>query len=365
MKRIYALLLALALGVSAVGCSKKDEGVAGETTMESSAEKAQDAQNAENADDLIKIDELGIKFEFPQSWQTSENLNPMLLGPVDEPLNPMYGRITYDFISSEKLAEIEGKGEDFGSQEEAESFWKEVFSSQKKIADIIIVHKDRIDNMGSIGEYTKFENNELIGENGNLAYYFSYNEPDADGLSEESATLYRGLYEDKEKVKESIKTFEPHSPDDKLAQVGSVPDFSAKDINGNDVDMSIFKGSKLTMVNIWATYCSPCIDEMPELQQLYEEMKANGVNVVGIIGDTPDAENEEMARKIVDVKGVGFTNIIPDTNLKKGLVSTIVGYPTTVFIDGEGNMVGKPVVGSRSKEEYKNIIESVLVGMQE
>ncbi|KDR95762.1 Thiol-disulfide isomerase or thioredoxin [Peptoclostridium litorale DSM 5388] len=356
MNRIYALLLVLALAVSATGCSKKDEKAAGETNMESSQE---------NAEDLIKVDELGIQFEFPQSWQNSENLNPMLLGPVDEPSDPIYGRITYDFISSEKMKEIEEKGDSFETQEEAEGFWKDVFSTQKKIADIVILHKDRIDGMEDVGKYTQLKNNEIIGENSGLVYYFSYNEPDTKGLSEESKRLYSKLYGDRKKVKDSVGIFKPHSPEDKLAEVGSIPDFSAKDTKGKDVDASIFEGHKLTMVNIWATYCSPCIEEMPELQGLYEEMKGRGVNVVGIIGDTPDAENEEMAMKIIDVKGVEFTNIIPDGRLKDGLISTIVGYPTSVFIDKDGNMVGKPVVGSRSKEEYESIIDGILKEMQE
>lgn len=356
MNKIYALLIALALAVSAAGCSKKDEKAADEINVESSQE---------NAEDLIKVDELGIQFEFPQSWQNSENLNPMLLGPVDEPSDPIYGRITYDFISSEKMKEIEEQGDSFETQEEAEGFWKDVFSTQKKIADIVILHKDRIDGMDDVGKYTQFKNNEIIGEGSGLVYYFSYNEPDTRGLSKESERLYSKLYGDSKKVKDSVKIFKPHSPEDELAEVGSIPDFFAKDINGKDVDESIFEGHKLTMVNIWATYCSPCIEEMPELQELYEDMKANGVNVVGIIGDTPDAENEEMARKIIDVKGVKFTNIIPDSGLKDGLISTIVGYPTSVFIDGEGNLIGKPVVGSRSKEEYENIINGILKGIQE
>lgn len=141
---------------------------------------------------------------------------------------------------------------------------------------------------------------------------------------------------------------------------GQMPSFQAKDINGSDVDNTIFEGKKLTMVNIWGTFCPPCVYEMPELQKLSEEMKDQGVAVVGIIGDTPDAENEEAARAIIAEKGVKFTNIVPDEAIINGLLISIQAFPTSVFVDGEGNIVGAPVVGAHSMEEYKEIIQGML-----
>jgi len=142
-----------------------------------------------------------------------------------------------------------------------------------------------------------------------------------------------------------------------------MPSFQAKDINGADVDNEIFEGNKLTMVNIWGTFCPPCVYEMPELQKLSREMKDQGVAVVGIIGDTPDEENEETARAIIAEKGVEFTNIIPDEAIIGDLLIYIEAYPTSIFVDGEGNIVGAPVVGARAAEDYKEIIEGMLSQM--
>lgn len=142
-----------------------------------------------------------------------------------------------------------------------------------------------------------------------------------------------------------------------------MPSFQTKDINGADVGNEIFEGNKLTMVNIWGTFCPPCVYEMPELQKLSEDMKDQGVAVVGIIGDTPDAENEEAARAIIAEKGVGFTNIIPDEAIIDGLLMYIEAYPTSIFVDGEGNIVGAPVVGAHAAEDYKEIIEGMLSQM--
>lgn len=67
--------------------------------------------------------------------------------------------------------------------------------------------------------------------------------------------------------------------------------------NGNDVDKSIFTDKKLTMVNVWGTYCGACIEEMPDLQEIYTEMKNKGVNVVGIVMD--GEKNKDRALTIL------------------------------------------------------------------
>ena len=62
-------------------------------------------------------------------------------------------------------------------------------------------------------------------------------------------------------------------PEENLTRVsyGSFSKFTAIDLNGNKVTEDIFKGKKLTMINIWATFCSPCIGEMPYLETLNKE----------------------------------------------------------------------------------------------
>ncbi|MFR3500045.1 MAG: TlpA disulfide reductase family protein, partial [Paraclostridium bifermentans] len=57
--------------------------------------------------------------------------------------------------------------------------------------------------------------------------------------------------------------------------------FKTTDLNGNKVTSDLFSKNKLTMVNIWATWCGPCIDEMPEISKLYNELPI-GTNVISI-----------------------------------------------------------------------------------
>ena len=71
---------------------------------------------------------------------------------------------------------------------------------------------------------------------------------------------------------------------------GILSDFSTTDLDGNAADESIFAEYKLTMVNIWATFCGPCISEMPELGELASEYADKGMRVVGLVTDVMDSE---------------------------------------------------------------------------
>ena len=62
--------------------------------------------------------------------------------------------------------------------------------------------------------------------------------------------------------------------------------FETTDIDGNSYTEKVFSDYDLTLVNAFTTWCSPCVNEMPELEKLYQEMKEQGVGVVGMVLDT-------------------------------------------------------------------------------
>lgn len=139
--------------------------------------------------------------------------------------------------------------------------------------------------------------------------------------------------------------------------------FSAKTVGGEPVDSSIFKDYKLTMINVWGTLCKPCIAEMPDIQKLYEEMKEQDVNVIGFIANSEE-DRQEKAKDILKTKGVTFMNILFDDKLSGQISAQVAGYPTTLFVDGEGNVIGKQISGAKGEEEYKKEIESRLKELQ-
>ncbi len=140
------------------------------------------------------------------------------------------------------------------------------------------------------------------------------------------------------------------------------PSFTATDLDGNTVTESIFAEKDLTVLNIWGTFCGPCIGEMPDLGAWAKEMPDN-VQIVGLIIDIngeEDTEHRDLAVDITQQAGVGFTNLIANADFAP-ILKDVIGVPTTLFIDGDGNIVGDPIVGA-DVNGYKTFVEDYLSG---
>lgn len=149
------------------------------------------------------------------------------------------------------------------------------------------------------------------------------------------------------------------------AQPGILSTFTAQDLQGNGVNQEILAGKKLTMVNVWATFCGPCINEMPDLGALAQEYADQGVQIVGLLSDanasdgSVSASQVELAQEIVDATGANYLHIIPGTDMM-GLLYQITSVPTTFFVDETGKQVGTAYVGAKSKDAWAAIIDQML-----
>lgn len=148
--------------------------------------------------------------------------------------------------------------------------------------------------------------------------------------------------------------------------IALLPKFASEDLEGNQVDESILKNAKLTMLNIWATYCGPCLNEMPELGQLAADLKDQGVQIVGLVTDVLkqdgaiDRDQVDFARQVVEETGADYTHILPSQDLINAILWQVSAVPTTVFLDESGNMIGYAYTGSRPYDDWKAIIDETL-----
>ena len=148
--------------------------------------------------------------------------------------------------------------------------------------------------------------------------------------------------------------------DDPIMALGKL-EFSLKDIEGDTYNSDdVFKENKLTLMNIWGTMCTPCIKELPELQKLSNELSSRGIGVIGLVGDVNGDDGLDEAKLIVAKKKINFLNLLPDDKIRNELLSKIKGYPVTIFLDSNGNIVGQVIVGARSADEYKNTALEIL-----
>ena len=133
----------------------------------------------------------------------------------------------------------------------------------------------------------------------------------------------------------------------------------------------MFEG-KPAFINIWATWCSPCVSEMPHLDELAKEY-ADKITIIGLHAEgmnvkdgelVPWQEKNEAAVELVEKLGLTFPIINPDQNLFALMMSPDYGlqvsaYPTTWLIDENGS-VASIVPGSRDKAEWQKIIDGFL-----
>ena len=124
------------------------------------------------------------------------------------------------------------------------------------------------------------------------------------------------------------------------------------------------------MVNIFATWCTPCINEIPDLEKLRNEMTDKGINVVGIVLDASGAfgdaggEAVEKAKLLAERLEVTYPFLIPDAGLLNGRLAGVEAVPETFFVDKQGNIVGETYSGSRNLEEWKEIVRQTLDGIE-
>ena len=147
------------------------------------------------------------------------------------------------------------------------------------------------------------------------------------------------------------------------AETSVFPSFQAKDLDGNKVDSSIFSQNAVTVVNFWFNGCTPCVEELPALNKLNEELKAKGGQVIGVNTDSLDGNKEGIAeaKSILKKQGADYTNLSLDSDSEAGKYATnIMAFPTTVLVDRNGNIVGDPIMGGITSDEvYKKVTAAI------
>lgn len=115
---------------------------------------------------------------------------------------------------------------------------------------------------------------------------------------------------------------------------GHIPVFGGKTLAGDAVSLADHRG-KVILLNIWATWCTPCRQELPELQNLHRTLGDQGFTVIGVSVDKPAAL--PRARALVSELGLTYPNIFdPDGRAVEAF--DVAGYPTSFIIGRDGKM---------------------------
>ena len=196
----------------------------------------------------------------------------------------------------------------------------------------------------------------------------SFSEEEYETLSKDIETIH-GIEEEIAKLEKEIAASESsdNSSSKSDESTGVFQGFKGKDLDGNDVDDSLFAKNKVTVVNFWFSGCKPCVGELSKLNELNETLKEMGGEVVGINTDTLD-NNEagiKEAKEILKAQGASYKNLTFDSDSAVGkYAGNIMAFPTTVLVDKDGNIVGEPFMGGiddqSNYDQLMKQIQSVL-----
>ena len=196
----------------------------------------------------------------------------------------------------------------------------------------------------------------------------SFSEEEFDTLNKDIETI-RGIEEEITRLEKEIAASDSSGStfSGSADSTGVFHDFKGKDLDGNDVDDSLFAQNKVTVVNFWFSGCKPCVEELSKLNELNDKLKEMGGEVVGINTDTLDDNQDGIkeAKEILKAQGASYKNLTFDSDSTVGkYAGDIMAFPTTVLVDKDGNIVGDPFMGGIDEpsnyEQLMKQIQSVL-----
>ncbi|MCG6923945.1 MAG: TlpA family protein disulfide reductase [Acidobacteria bacterium] len=144
----------------------------------------------------------------------------------------------------------------------------------------------------------------------------------------------------------------------KSSEAKAAPAFDLPDLNGGRVSLASLEG-KVLVVDFWATWCGPCIKEIPEYAEFWRKNQPRGVEVLGVVMDS--GSPDEILDFIREYK-IPYHQLLGDDEIA-GAFGVNQGLPTTFVIDGEGVIRSKILGSPPTKfDKLQETVDAALVG---
>ena len=313
-----------------------------------------------SSEETLDFPFMGLSAELPDELKKQmDSADVVLL--TDEDWTDDFDNLKYAHLFWSKLTD-EQKEEEVNM---LGTGYKDWLASIERIGALGVYSTDVIDDLDTI---TGCDNHEELGtsSDGKFKYYLSTNSEAEKDLTDEIENIKTTLGE--------MTPFNGQSafeqPQTATSDADNVGTFETTDIDGNTYTEKVFSDYDLTLVNAFTTWCSPCVNEMPELEELYQEMKDQGVGVVGMVLDsvsedgTPDDSIVQKAQLLKEKTGVTYPLLIPDKGFLNGRISGLQSFPESFFVDKDGNIVSDPIMGSNTFDGWKEAVEKQLAALK-
>ena len=144
----------------------------------------------------------------------------------------------------------------------------------------------------------------------------------------------------------SAETADPMAAEDRVA-----PDFELPDLSGETVSLAASAG-RVRLIDFWATWCPPCRDEIPMLNELHHAYEDEGLTILAI-----SDEKADVVREFADEVGMEYTNLIDPGEVSENY--RVLGLPTAFLIDRDGRIVDY-YMGPKSRKHLEKKIRELL-----
>lgn len=130
------------------------------------------------------------------------------------------------------------------------------------------------------------------------------------------------------------------------------PDVMVQDLAGGKIKLSDKLKGKVTLIDYWATWCKPCVAEIPHFVELYKQYKDKGLEIVGL-----SPEGTDVIKNFTTKEGISY--LMYKEAGRPDPLNNISALPTTILIDKAG-IVRSIWIGSQSKEAFEQVIKKLL-----
>lgn len=131
--------------------------------------------------------------------------------------------------------------------------------------------------------------------------------------------------------------------------------FTSSDLDGRAVSETYIQEHKVTVVNFWATWCPPCVGEIPDFSEVAAEYASKGCAFLGVQLD----DDIDSAKALWEKHGVTYPTILPDGDLV-ALADSMQYVPDTILFDSNGKQIGEMQIGGLDKGTLTSLIDSAL-----
>lgn len=312
--------------------------------------------------------EIGFKVHMPQEISNKkDNISVRTIGDEEDESSPIYKGYLYRYVSDSTNKDYDAivADETLTDDEKRQKIREEVIPRVKDIFALVTLRTSLISDENPITKVLNTEDVTVLRKTDKYTQVVAFDEgTDLAKLTDDEKAQYQNLIAVAKKITEGAKVANPLPRKASLQSIQGLT-FKTSDLNGNVVTQDIFKKADITMVNIWATWCPPCKAELPDIGKLEKVYREKGCAVVAICSDVTDEDDSalEEAKEIIKDSECDFVVLKKNASLD-AIYNNIQAYPTTLFFDRDGNVIGNIIIGGRSEEDFAKAFDDLLANLK-